>query len=102
VSFDFGTVVVLMLAAALAGLLIGVLPVWRRMMSGGQRPPLWLFPRGRHDSLEGRAALLARMRCEVCGERAACLERLKAGIAQPPANCPNAALFESAAPLKAS
>ena len=43
-SFDFGTIAVLMLAAALAGLLIGILPVWRRLMGAGHRRlPVWLF-----------------------------------------------------------
>lgn len=94
-SLDFGTVAFLMLAAVLAGLLIGVLPAWRQMMGGGRRLPVWLFLRRQDASLDGRAALDAEIRCAVCGERAGCLERLKAGSAQPPENCPNAALFES-------
>lgn len=95
-SFDFGTVAFLMLAAALAGLLVGALPIWRQMMSGGHGLPVWLFLRRQNASLDSRAALDAEIRCAVCGERAGCLERLKAGSAQPPENCPNAALFDSA------
>ena len=94
-SLDFDTVVFLILAAALAGLLIGALPVWRQMMADGHRLPVWLFLRRQNASLDSRAALDAEIRCAVCEERAGCLERLKAGSAQPPDNCPNAALFES-------
>ena len=94
-SFDFGTVAFLILAAALAGLLIGALPVWRQMMSDGRRLPVWLFLRHQAASLDSRAALDAEIRCVVCGERAGCLERLRAGAATPPESCPNAALFES-------
>jgi len=93
-SFDFGTVVVLMVAAALAGLLVGVLPVWRRLMSGDHRLPVWQFLRRGDVSPEGRTALLAELRCELCDERAACLERLKTGAVLAPENCPNAALLE--------
>jgi hypothetical protein len=95
VSFDLGMVAFLIPAAVLAGLLIGVLPVWRQMMSGGRRLPVWLFLRRQRASLDSRAALDAEIRCAVCGERAACQEHLKAGSAQPPESCPNAALFES-------
>lgn len=98
-SFDAGTVAVLVVAAALAGALIAVLPDLRRLMRGGHRRlPVWLFRRGTDAPLEPRAALLAEMRCEMCGEQDACWERLKAGTAQPPAHCPNAALFASARP----
>ena len=97
-NFDAGTVAVLVVAAALAGVLVGILPVWRRSIGGGHRLPVWLFRRGTDTPLEPRAALLAEMRCDLCGEQDACLERLKAGAAQPPAHCPNAALFEGARP----
>ena len=93
--FDFGTVAFLILGAAFVGLLIGALPVWRQMMSDGHRLPVWLFLRRQQASLDSRAALDAEIRCAECGERAACLLRLKAGAAQPPENCPNAPLFES-------
>ncbi len=101
-NLDFGTVAVLVLAAALAGLLVGILPAWRGIVGSGYRLPIRLFLRGKGESLVGQSALLAEMRCQVCGERAACLERLKAGIAQPPGNCPNAALFASDTPIRAS
>ena len=80
-SLDLGTVAVLVVVSALAGLLIGILPAWRRIASSGHRLPIRLFLRGKGESLVGPSALLAEIRCEVCGERAACLERLKAGIA---------------------
>ena len=94
-SFDAGTVAILMLGAALAGLLVGVLPFWRRIMSGGHRLPVWQFLRRGDVSLEGRTALLAELRCELCDERAACLERLKTGAVLAPEHCPNAALLAS-------
>ena len=96
-SVDSGTIAVLVVAAALAGVLVGILPAWRRVMGGGHRRlPVWLFRHGTCAPLEYRAARLAAIRCELCGERDACMERLKAWAAQPPAHCPNAALFEGA------
>jgi hypothetical protein len=56
VIFDASTVIVLMLAAALAGALLGVLPEWRRLMS-------------RERAVRGRAALRAVRR--PAGMRAA-------------------------------
>src|SRR6185295_5735410 len=94
-NFDAGTVAILVLGAALAGLLAGVLPFWRRIMGGDHRLPVWQFLRLRHDSLEGRTALLAELRCGLCDERAACLERLKSGAVLAPEHCPNAALLAS-------
>jgi hypothetical protein len=84
----------LAIAAVLAGLLVGILPGWRRLMGDGHRLPVWLFRRRTDVPLEARAVLLAEMRCELCGERDACLRRLKGWAAQPPEHCPNAALFE--------
>lgn len=92
-SFEPGTVVVLALAVALAGLLVGLLPGWRSVVSAGHRLPVWTFLRRQTASLENHPALHAELRCALCGEQAECAERLKAGAVQPPESCPNAALF---------
>jgi len=92
-NFDTGTVVILVLGAALAGLLVGVLPFWRRIIGGGHLLPVRQFLRRADVSLEGRTALLAELRCELCDERAACMERLKTGAVLAPEHCPNAALL---------
>ena len=92
-SFDAGTVVILALAAALAGLLLGLLPGWRRVVGAGHQLPVWSFLRRQAASLGSRAALQAELRCALCGEQAECAKQLKAGAMQPPENCPNAALF---------
>jgi hypothetical protein len=96
-SLDPATIGVLVAAVVLAGVLIGILPVWRRAVGAGRRLPFWRFRRDAVAPVEGRAAFLAEVRCALCGEQAACLERLRTGIAQPPADCPNAALISSAA-----
>ena len=95
-TLDLGTIAYLILAAALAGLLISALPVWRQMMSDGRQLPVWLFLRRQNFSLDSRAALDAEIRCMVCAERAGCLKLLQEGSAQPPENCPNSALLASA------
>ncbi len=92
-SLDLGTFAVLMIAAALAGLLIGILPTWRQMGSG-HRLPVWGFLTRQSAPLDGRTALQAEMLCSLCGAKTECVERLKAGAVQPAENCPNAALFK--------
>ena len=82
-GLDAATVFVLLLAAALAGALVGVLPEWRRLMSGD-------LPIRRH--LAAEASFDARLRCALCAGRAACARR-----AAPLPECPNAALFSRAA-----
>lgn len=91
---DLGTFMVLMLAAALAALLIGILPTWRRMMSGGHRLPVQAFLRRQGARVDGRAALHAEMRCALCGARAECKRRLAAGANAPIAGCPNSELIQ--------
>lgn len=81
-TFDASTVIVLMLAAALAGALLGLLPEWRRMMNGG-------LPIHRHLRRAGAsAAFEAELRCALCAGRQECARR-----AAPLPDCPNAALF---------
>ena len=95
ISVDASTVAVLLLACALAGLLIGILPVWRRAMSGAQRLPVWAFLRRRGAGVEGRAAVQAQMRCALCGTKAQCERQLAAGANSPVPGCPNLELFRS-------
>jgi hypothetical protein len=79
-TFDASTVIVLMLAAALAGVLLGVLPEWRRLMGGG-------LPIHRHLRT-GRPSLEAELRCALCAGRERCATR-----SAPLPDCPNQALF---------
>jgi hypothetical protein len=95
-NLDSATIAVLLAAVALAGVLIGILPVWRRVMGEGRRLPFWRFRRGTEAPIQGGAALLAEIRCGLCGEQDACMARLKAGVSQAPADCPNATLVPSA------
>jgi hypothetical protein len=93
ISLDAGTVTVLMLASALAGLLVGILPAWRRLMSGGQRLPVWAFLRRRGFGVDGRAAVRAETRCALCGAKAQCEQLLAAGADSPVPECPNLKLL---------
>jgi hypothetical protein len=81
VIFDASTVIVLMLAAALAGALLGVLPEWRRLMNGG-------LPIHKHLRRGASAPFEAELRCALCAGRQECAQQ-----AAPLADCPNAALF---------
>lgn len=92
--FDFGTVAVLILAAALAGLLLGLLPSWRRMMNGDHTLPMWVFLRRRHAGVDGRAALQAEMRCALCGQKAECERQLATGADSPIPGCLNSKLLQ--------
>lgn len=83
-SFDLSTVIVLMLAAALAGALLGVLPEWRRLTGGG-------LPIHRHLGTDD-LPLEAELRCALCSGRERCARR-----AAPLEDCPNAALFRKGA-----
>jgi hypothetical protein len=89
---DPGSFMVLVLAAALAGLLIGVLPDWRRMV--GHRLPIDAFLRRQGARVDGRAALHAEIRCAMCGAKAQCEQRLGAGARSPIAGCPNSELLK--------
>jgi hypothetical protein len=80
-TFDAPAVIVLMLAAALAGALLGVLPEWRRMMNGG-------LPIHKHLRRAASVPLEAELRCALCAGRQECARR-----AAPLPDCPNAALF---------
>lgn len=81
-TFDTSTVIVLMLGAALAGVLLGVLPEWRRLMGGA-------LPIHKHWGHDTEAPPFeAELRCALCSGREKCATR-----ATPLPDCPNAALF---------
>ena len=85
-TFDAPTVIVLMLAAALAGVVLGVLPEWRRLMGGA-------LPIRKHWRSETEALPFeAELRCALCSGRERCATR-----ATPLPDCPNQALFRKAA-----
>ena len=84
-TIDISTVIVLILAAALAGALVGVLPEWRRLMSGDLPIRKHLHPG--HES----PAFEATLRCALCAGRQACAKR-----SAPLPDCPNGALFRQA------
>ena len=93
ITVNTGTLILLLLAAGLAGALVAVLPAWRRFAGHGL--PVWRFlARRRGASVEGPAALQAEIRCALCETQARCRHLLAAGAEAPPAGCPNAALFE--------
>lgn len=101
-TFDISNAIVLLLAAALAGLLVALLPAWRRIMAHGRELPLWKFTRSMgatRDALARRigerAVSEAEMRCGACAADEECAQRLMKPAATPPAHCPNAALFPS-------
>lgn len=84
---DASTVMVLLLAASLAGAIAGVLPAWRRIM-GGDLPVRKL--RLRHGQGSTRAE---EMRCALCPVLAQCTRRLASGETEPMDNCPNRAFL---------
>ena len=100
ISIDASALIALLLAAALGGVLIGILPAWRRLMEGGPDLPLWGFLRRRGIALETFPVLQAELRCELCGSKPQCKRLLAEGGDAPPAHCPNAELF--AAPREAA
>ncbi len=83
-TFDLSTVAVLMLAAALGGALVGVLPEWRRLMSGD----LPIHKHLRTLGVVARPSFEVELRCALCAGRNRCMRR-----ASPLPDCPNAPLF---------
>ena len=68
-TFDAPTVTVLMLAAALGGVLLGVLPEWRRLMGG-------TLPVRKHWRSETEGPPFeAELRCALCSGREKCAAR---------------------------
>lgn len=92
--------IVLLLAAALMGLLIALLPAWRRIMAHGNELPVWKFSGSMGATRDAatrcighRAVLEAEMRCGACAAQKQCEQRLTRPGATPVAYCPNAELF---------
>lgn len=92
ITVHTGTLVVLLVAAALVGALVAVLPAWRRL-ADLSRLPVWTFLWRRETNVEGVAALQAEIRCALCDSQPRCRRLLAAGADAPHADCPNAALF---------
>lgn len=90
-SIDAATVIALLLAAALGGALIALLPEWRRLMSGRLPIHQHLRPRAQRPPFE------AELRCALCAGRPECAKR-----AAPLDDCPNAALFRTGASKRTS
>ncbi len=91
-----GTLMALLAAAAIAGLLVGILPDWRKLV--GHRLPIHAFLRRQGAQVDDRDALVrAEMRCAVCEASAQCERRLAAGADSPLAGCPNSELLRTAA-----
>lgn len=95
---DWNSVVALMLAAALGGLLLGVALIWRRFLREAPSLPVWRFvrriglTRGDAEEAAGAQALKdAELRCALCAGRPQCVKRLAAGgRGVPLEHCPNA------------
>lgn len=93
-TLDAAGIVVLLLAAALLGLLIGAGSGWRQLQRGMRDAPVQLAIRASGGVLSARTARDAEVRCTLCPMKAACRAILESG--QPlPADCPNATLFFS-------
>jgi len=99
ITVETGTFILILLASALIGALIAVLPAWRSLMAASAGLPVWAFLRRGGAVLEGGDALQAEMRCAMCGSRAQCARLLAAGEQQPVAGCPNSELFHERQPL---
>lgn len=82
-------------------LLIATASAWRRAISDSPNLPMWRFLRRNGttrddatDTLSGRAVMQVVLSCALCGSRQQCRERLAAGAAAPPADCPNARFLD--------
>ena len=95
ITLDTGSFVLVVLAAALLGALLSVMPTWQRLR-GGHDLPVWTFLRRRGSSIERVSALQAELRCETCNAKLRCKQLLADGAVEPARECPNAALFTAA------
>ena len=96
ITLDASALILVIVAAALAGALIAVLPPWRRMQDAAGHLPVRGFLRRRDSSLERIAALQAELRCELCDAKTQCRHLLAEGAVSPVPGCPNAELFRGA------
>lgn len=99
-TLDASTIIILILAAVLAGALFGILPAWRRFMTRGAELPVWKFSRRAGaardavvSSIGERAVFEGEVRCTLCAAQKECEQRLSYVNAVPVFHCPNAALF---------
>jgi hypothetical protein len=92
ITLDPSSLILMILAAALAGALASVMPAWQGMRSRAGLP-VWTFLRRRGSTLERAAALQAELRCETCSAKRRCRQLVSEGADTPDAGCPNAALF---------
>jgi hypothetical protein len=79
---DFSELVLVLLAALVAGALLAVLPQWRRLMRTAPALPI-------HRHFAGQAGFEAELRCAFCAGRQECLRRGK-----PLDDCPNLELLQ--------
>jgi uncharacterized ferredoxin-like protein len=99
---DTNEMIVAALVVAGAIVLVVIALRWRSMIAEGPGLPLWRFLRREGitrddaaDNISAKTMMRAELGCAVCGSREECRARLAAGNdAVPPANCPNAPLFE--------
>ena len=99
---DTSEMIVAALGAVVAVVLVVIAFRWRKMIAAGPGLPLWRFLRREGitrddaaDNISAKTMMRAELGCAVCGSRQECHARLAAGgDAVPPANCPNAPLFE--------
>lgn len=92
-TLDAAGIVVLLLGAALLGLLIGVGSGWRELQRGMRNAPVQYLAGGAGRTLSGRQLRDAEVRCALCPVKAACRAVLERGGELPP-ECPNRILFE--------
>ena len=95
ITLDTSALILVIVAAALGGALVAVLPPWRRMQRTAANLPVQGFLRRRDASLERITALQAELRCEMCGTKVQCRQLLAQGAASPVPGCPNAELFRA-------
>jgi hypothetical protein len=82
-------VIVLLLAAALVGAVLAVVPPWRALQREAHKLPVWGFARQRGLRLPSGEALRAELRCGMCDAKKECDRLLAAGERTPPGTCFN-------------
>jgi len=92
ITLDPTSLILIILAAALAGALASVMPAWEGMRAR-RSLPVWAFLRRRGSTPERAAALQAELRCEICSAKRRCRQLVSEGAIGPGSNCPNAELF---------
>ena len=88
ITLDVTALILVVLAAALTGALVAVMPAWEHLR-GGRHLPVWAFLRRRGTTLERLTALEAELRCETCNAKLRCKQLLAEGADMPVADCPN-------------